>query len=188
MSRKVLCHIVQDQEGQPKLMTEEQEKIFLKRFNQGTRTSEKYRGLLWPGDRRGPRVNPLKLIRQSCCPGTECSTGYNYLIRNPYPVIYQDCRDSELITGSNNEVPPSETPVTPQHADASFANTLRKCQYYARNHNDWTWRSCTEHGIESRYIASLPTTLPEPDGKPEFEKKPPETSFPSQCSSCSRLC
>jgi hypothetical protein len=77
---------VHEKDDQPELMSEMQEKVFLKRFDKGTSDVEKYRGwyqTLWPDDPRGAWVDPRKLKPNPFHGLVDLLVGYNYLIRNP---------------------------------------------------------------------------------------------------------
>jgi hypothetical protein len=79
-------------------MTKEQEKMFNKRFDKGTTIIEKYRGwyqALWPDDPRGSTVNPRKFSYQDATLVSQSliDLGYDYLVRNPSPVIYRASKE-----------------------------------------------------------------------------------------------
>lgn len=70
--------------------------MFDKRFDKGTTIIEKYRGwyqALWPDDPRGSTIDPRKFEWQSMFAKSLTHLGYDYLVRNPSPVIYRNCKE-----------------------------------------------------------------------------------------------
>jgi hypothetical protein len=178
-------------------MTEEQEKIFLRRFDKGTTATEKYRGwyqVLWPEDPRGPTVDP-RTCRYNAffSQSLNGKIGYDYLIRNCHPAIYDSCKDPETRHSTQDrskQVVPSvtmdarldeEVDLNPPVGNMKATPAVTMAAYDEVN--------AEVNAEETAAVRQNDATLlhPRDSGskirKKLSEKKLSETSLPSLCSS-----